>query len=159
MARPCKSAAVLTDYSQTKAETEFRLKQEEKLRGDGEIIEPEYLNERQSQIFNAIKDGMVEAGVLGSLDVYVLTECAIAIDRMQTIEEMVNENSDLLFDGKLMATKEKYTRAFCRYTNELSLSPQSRAKLANIKLDAAQKEGDPLLAIFKDRGDGSEPSL
>jgi len=152
MARPCKSAKVLHPYSQTLPEMEYRIQQEEVLRGSGEVEEPDYLTENQLAIFRHIVGNMKEAGILGSSDVYVLTECSIAIDRMQDIEKRINDNPDLIFDTKLMSTKERYTKAFFRYANELSLSPQSRAKLANINLDAENKSKDPLLNMLSNRG-------
>ena len=38
---------------------------------------------------------------------------------------------------------------FFRCCNELGLSPQSRAKLANINVQAAQQEEDPLLTLLR----------
>ena len=42
-----------------------------------------------------------------------------------------------------MPSKEKYTKDFFRCCNELCLSPQSRAKLANLNVQA--QEEDPLM--------------
>ncbi|MDE5772811.1 MAG: P27 family phage terminase small subunit, partial [Ruminococcus sp.] len=67
---------------------------------------------------------------------------------MQTIEKQVNENPELLADSSLMATKDRYTKAFFRYCNELCLSPQARAKIANINLQG--KEENPLMELLND---------
>jgi phage terminase small subunit len=61
---------------------------------------------------------------------------------------MINEDKELLRDRQLMAAKEKYTQEFIRYMNELSLSPQSRAKLGNLNIQASQAEEDPLLKVL-----------
>ena len=71
--------------------------------------------------------------------------CSICIDRMQTIEQQLNEKNSL--DPVLISVKEKYTKAFFRYCNELCLSPQSRAKLANMN---PEKEENPIFDILND---------
>jgi phage terminase small subunit len=62
------------------------------------------------------------------------------------METAINENTDLLNDKTFMASKDKYSKDFFRYCNELSLSPQSRAKLANINIQS--NEVDPLLEVL-----------
>ena len=53
-----------------------------------------------------------------------------------------------MFNKDLMNSKKVYTGDFLRCCNELSLSPQSRAKLANLNLNAKQdKEDDALNTI------------
>ena len=84
--------------------------------------------------------------MLGSADVNIIAVTAIAIDRINTIEEMVNNDVRLLKNTRLMGTKDRYTKDFFRGCNELGLSPQSRAKFANIK--ASKKEDDPLMKIL-----------
>lgn len=149
MARPTKSAKILTYGSQTKEEIETRIENEDKLRGSADKIKPPtHLNSRQKKIFEYIVDELEASGILGNLDVYILSATAIAIDRMQEIEKMINKNSDNLLDSKLMAAKDKYTKDFFRCCNEISLSPQSRAKLGNINLQSNLKKADPLLAAL-----------
>ena len=129
-------------------ELKNRIDNETKLKGESDKLKPpSYLTAPQKKIFRYILTNLESSGILGNLDIYVLTECSICIDRMQTIEKKINE-SDLL-DPALVAVKEKYTKAFFRYCNELSLSPQSRAKLANINTQA--KEENPLIkALMSD---------
>lgn len=158
MSRPCKSAALLSECSQTKAETAFRVEKEKALSGNVDNLSPpEWLNENQSYIFMSIVRGLKNTGILGELDVYLLTDCAICIDRLQKIESEFNTNPELLASKEgsaLIKAKDSYTRDFFRCCNELSLSPQSRAKIANIKLQKEQENKDPLLAILgKNAGD------
>ena len=49
-----------------------------------------------------------------------------------------------------MSAKDKYTKDLYRCCNELSLSPQSRAKLANINVQAKEEEQDPLLGLLRE---------
>lgn len=147
MARPTKAAAVTVGYF-TSEELKNRIDDETKLKGESDKLKPPaYLTPAQKKIFRYIFDNLKSSEILGNLDIYVLTECSICIDRMQTIEKQINE-SDLI-DPSLVAVKEKYTKAFFRYCNELSLSPQSRAKLASINTQA--KEENPLIkALMSD---------
>ncbi|WWU66492.1 P27 family phage terminase small subunit [Clostridium baratii] len=151
MARPCKSAKVLTECSQTKDEIEERIEKEDKLRGKGDkIYPPEYLNEDQKEIFNYIKSELEASGILGNLDIYILATCSIAIERLKYIERKINEKPKLLLNSTFMSTKDKYAKDFYRCSNELCLSPQSRAKIANINLAAKEKANDPLLRALED---------
>lgn len=149
MPRPCKSVKVLDKYSQTKAEIQIRLDNEEKLKGGaGKIISPSYLNINQKKIFKYIVAELKASGILGNLDIFILTSCVIAIDRLQEIEGMINSDFDTVMNKDLMSAKDKYTKDLFRCTNELSLSPQSRAKLSNINLQAEQNSADPLLKLL-----------
>lgn len=147
MARPTKAAATTVGHF-TAEELKTRTENEEKLKGNSDKLKPpSYLTPPQKKIFRYILVNLEASGILGNLDIYVLTECSICIDRMQTIEKKINESE--LLDPALVAVKEKYTKVFFRYCNELSLSPQSRAKLANINTQA--KEENPLIkALMSD---------
>lgn len=116
--------------------------------GTDKLIPPAYLSCEQQEIFLYIEDELLQSGILGNLDVFVLAQCAVAIDRMQDIDKRINENNDLLWDNKLMATREKYTKSFYRCCNELSLSPQARAKMANTNMSGKAKEADPVLTLL-----------
>lgn len=146
MARPSKSAKVLSECSQTKAEIAERTKAENKLKGDGKPVPPEHLNKEQKRIFRKIVKLLDASDILSELDSDVLGICAIAIDRLAEIESRMNNEPELIGDTKLMSAKEKYSKDFFRCCNELCLSPQSRAKMANMSL--AKKEPDPLLKIL-----------
>jgi P27 family predicted phage terminase small subunit len=155
MARPCKSAKVLTECSQTKDEINERSELEEKLKGKADNLSPpDYLNNNQVDLFNYIKSELEESKLLGNLDVYILAKCVIAIDRLQTIEAKINSKPALLMQSQFMSSKDKYDKDFYRCCNELSLSPQSRAKLANINLMAEKDKEDPTLAILRKKKNG-----
>lgn len=146
MARPTKAAAV-SNWHMTSDEKNSRLDGEEKLRGKSDKLRPPaYLTAAQKKIFRYIVSNLKESNILGNLDIYVLTECSICIDRMQDIERQLNEKNQL--DPVLISVKDKYTKAFFRYCNELCLSPQSRAKLANMNI--SDRDENPLLKILND---------
>lgn len=145
MGRPCKSAKVLTSKSQTKAEINKRIEIEDKIGGEGLPEAPEWLTEKQAEIFNTTVKGMSASGILKRSDNHILAEFAWSLDRKCEIERMMNEDLELLLDPKAESTLEKLTKSFFRCCNELSLSPQSRAKIAN----AVTKETDGTAELLK----------
>lgn len=151
MSRPVESAKLLSECSQTKDEIQNRIDNEEKLKGKADKINPpDYFNDNQVDLFNYIKNELEESKLLSNLDVYILTACVIAIDRLQQLESMLNKNNKLMFRSEFMGAKDKYTKDLYRCCNELSLSPQSRAKLANVNSLAQQQKEDPILKALKD---------
>lgn len=148
MARPAMSANVTAKHL-TNSEKSIRTETENKLKGGSDKLKPSgHLTSSQKKIFKFIVSNLKSSGILGNLDNYVLDECSICIDRMQYIEKQVNDNPELLVDSALMATKDRYTKAFFRYCNELCLSPQARAKIANINLQG--KDENPLMELLND---------
>ena len=151
MARPTKSVKDLSDYSQTKAELKAREEAEEKLKGEGLPEPPLWLSYSQKEIFNKIVDCLKDSEMLCINDVWLLQTASIAIDRLRVIEEKINENPIMLCDKELQSARNGYTRDFYRACNELCLSPQSRAKLANTAAAAVKKK--PLEEIIEAEND------
>jgi P27 family predicted phage terminase small subunit len=153
-ARPCKSAATMSKHL-TKEELQARQEQEERLKGLADKIKPPaYLSKAQKKIFKYIVHELKASGILCNLDIYILTACSIAINRLQEIESLINKDISNLYNKDLMASKDKYTKDLFRCTSELSLSPQSRAKLGNLNLQTKQDQEDPVKAAL--RGDDEE---
>ncbi|MDD5993246.1 MAG: P27 family phage terminase small subunit [Clostridiales bacterium] len=142
MARPAKAVATKTGKIGNE-EQQKRLQIESKLKGGREkLVPPLYLTDDQMQIFNYIMDELEEANILGNLDLFVLSQTAICVDRVQKLEKEINDNPDLIRNNAFMAGKDKYSKDFFRCCNELCLSPQSRAKLsiATVKPGAEKKK-------------------
>ena len=134
----------------TNEEFEIRKQTEDNLKGGADKISPpKHLSKDQKKIFKNIVKELRESGILGNLDIYILTTCAISLDRIETIETMINDTPGLIADKDLRLANDKYTKDFFRCCNELSLSPQSRAKFANINLQAHQDKEDPLLKVLR----------
>lgn len=112
------------------------------------------MNKDQKKIFKYIVDELKASGILSNLDIYVLATCSIAISRLTEIEKQINEDITNLWDKTLMSSKDKYTKDFFRCCNELSLSPQARAKIGSLALQAKEKEEEPLIKALKDDDDG-----
>lgn len=149
VARPS-MASKTTAKHLTKSEADIKLNTEEKLRGAGDKLRPpKYLTPPQKKIFRLIVKELEGSEILGNLDVYVMTECSIAIDRMQEIESRINQEPHDILNDKLLQAKDRYLKSFFRCCNELCLSPQSRAKMGNLNLQA--KEENPLIkALLED---------
>jgi P27 family predicted phage terminase small subunit len=117
--------------------------------GKNNIKPPSYLSKNQKTLFRKIVAELKASDILGNLDVFILTQLSIAIDRLQTIESMINEDPDNLMNEKLMASKNKYSNDLYRCCNELGLSPQSRAKVGNTNLQKKKQDTDPLLMVLR----------
>ncbi|MBD7914222.1 phage terminase small subunit P27 family [Clostridium sp. Sa3CUN1] len=156
MARPCKPIETQSRHN-TKEEIEARKNQEEKLKGLADKIKPpKHLNKEQKKIFKYIVDELKASGILSNLDIYVLATCSIAISRLTEIEKKINENINMLWDKSLMSSKDKYTKDLFRCCNELSLSPQARAKIGSLALKAKDEEEDPLKKALRDDEDDED---
>lgn len=142
MARPAK-AINTNSMKMSKKERKEREENEEKLRGDNNKIKPfSYLTKRQKAIFKDILNNLNKE-ILSNLDTYLLNQTAITIERLESIEKAINEASKVTDeDGKiknkldaktiinLKSVRDMYSKDFFRYCNELSLSPQARAKIS-----------------------------
>lgn len=134
----------------TKEEIQNRKESQEKLKGDNSRIEPtQRLNENQLKIFYSIKNEMKESGILSNLDSYLLTQCCIAIDKLKYLDEAAEKNLSLVFNKDFKSSKKLYFDIFTKCCNDLSMSPQSRAKLANINSLASAEKEDPILKALK----------
>lgn len=156
MARPSKPISVQSRHN-TKEEVEKRKEQEERLKGLADKIKPpKHLTKNQKKIFKFIVDQLKASGILSNLDIFMLTSCSIAVDRINEVEKMINDEPFLLRDKDLMSSKDKYSKEFFRCSNELSLSPQARAKIAGLKLQAKEQEEDPIIKALKGDDDDED---
>lgn len=130
MGRPAKSVNVISK-NLTNDEKKARADTEEKLRGTKDKLKPaSYLNKRQKEIFEFIINELEESKILGNLDTFVLNQTAIAIERLETLEQQANKDSSLFTISYNRSMREMYSKDFFRCCNELCLSPQSRAKIS-----------------------------
>lgn len=154
MARPAKSVKTQTRHN-TKADKSRREAVENALKGNGTLTPPDYLTLEQAAIFEKIKAVLSQgADILGELDVYILSEAAITIDRLSQIDKQISTDSALILDKDVTMIRQKYVQDFFRCCNELCLSPQARAKIGSLNLQKSKEDSDPLLTILK-RADSS----
>lgn len=128
MPRPAKSVSMSTGHI-LKEEKKIREEMETKLKGNADKIKPfRHLTKRQKQIFKFILSNL-NKDILSNLDLYVLNNTAICIERLEAIEKKMNE-PDYEITYVDLKIRDTYSKDFFRYCNELSLSPQARAKLS-----------------------------
>lgn len=149
MARVSKPVSATTGH-RTKEEKRCRAAIENILSGGTEKIKaPTFLTLPQRRIFKFIVEELTAAKILGNLDLYVLTQAAITVERIQTIDKEINENNNLLTSTKIHNIRSKYMTEFFRLCNELSLSPVSRAKIGTSITNGKKEEVDPLMKVLK----------
>lgn len=151
LGRPSKTIDSQSRHN-TKEELEARRKAEQSVKSLADKIgtPPDYLSEQQKNVYIFIINELARTGILTNLDVYILSTCAIAVDRLQTIETIINKNIGSIVNKDLMSAKDKYTKDLYRCCNELSLSPQSRAKLGNLARENKENEEDPVLKALRE---------
>jgi Phage terminase, small subunit len=135
----------------SKEDKAFRNKMKEMFGADTsvELKAPSRLNSNQKKIFNIIKEHIEHAGVYGSIDQQMLETTAIAIDRLQSIEKMINQDFDMIRDRELMAAKSKYTADFIKGVEFFGMAPTARAKFGTLAVAKKKEETDPLLKILR----------
>jgi len=146
MSRPCKSIET-TSKHWTKEEREKRQAVENSLKGNNDKIKPPtYLNANAKKIFRFIVKEMEASNSLCNLDIYILSNCAIATDRIQEAEILLNED---ILNKDALRVKNSYASDLLRYQNELCLTPQSRAKMGSLTTLVKDKDTDEALKILK----------
>ncbi|MCL2045742.1 MAG: P27 family phage terminase small subunit [Oscillospiraceae bacterium] len=152
MGRPAKATAIQS-ANLTKLEKDTRKAAEDELRGqDDRIVPPDWLNEGQKTVFEFVVAEMEASRVLGNLDVFVLTQFAVVTERIFDLEQMINEDARSNLQSKeLIFARNSYIKDFWRGANELSLSPQARAKIGILNLAKKEEDKDPLKKILAGR--------
>lgn len=140
MGRPAKAVAAKTGKIAAE-ETEQRAAIEDKLRGKKDkLVPPLYLTDSQMDIFNYIMGELQESDILGNLDLFILAQTAIAVDRIQELDRKANQDKDILFENAFRQARSEASKEYFRCCNELCLSPQSRAKLSIAKVKPGEKK-------------------
>ena len=101
MARPTKSVATRTGHM-SKKDIDTRLEYEAKLRGDADKIRPpSFLTLPQRKIFKGLIDYLMPASLLGNIDVHIVAQAAVVINRVQECERIINETGLLMMKETL----------------------------------------------------------
>ena len=152
MGRSSKSAKLHEARTESKAQMQIRIETEEKLQGKSDKVKPSTrLNSNQKKIFQYIVTELEQSKLLGNLDSFLLETGVIAIDRLQNIEKMINQDFELIRDRELMQAKDKYTKDFLKGCEKFGLSPIDRAKFALATGKKVAQESDPLLSVLKNK--------
>ena len=126
MGRPAKPVAISS--GKISKETKNKRKEtEENLRGDCQkVIPPDWLNERQQQVFEYVAKELAGGKIVSNVDVFVLTSFAVAVDRLEEIEKSINSKPDMMFDKSLLKAKARYTADFNTGIKELKIMEKYR---------------------------------
>ncbi len=144
MVRPAKNINLHSRHN-TKEEIAKRSEVEERLKcGTDKIRPPNRLTKEQKKIFKYIVKELEPSEILSNLDVFLLEECSVAIDIVRQVNIKINADINTLRDKALMNGKKVHMQEFFRCCNELSLSPQSRARLGSLMLKSKENEEDPV---------------
>ena len=151
MSRPPKDPNLLTGNSNSKDDIALRNKVKSMFGAElSKDLKPSSrLNANQKKLFYFIKEHIDNVGVLGDIDVVMLENTCIAIDRLQNIEKMINQDFELIRDKELMAAKGRYTADLLKGVEFFGMSPTSRAKFGSLVANNKEKEKDPLLKVLK----------
>lgn len=150
MPRPIKNAD-MTEGHRTRKELEARKTVEDLFGAElSKDLKPSNrLNANQKKLFKYIIEHYRSIGVLGDIDSFMLESLCIAIDRLQSIEKLINEDFDNINNRELMAAKSKYTNDFLKGVDMFGMSPSSRAKFGLMAAKKQEEETDPLLKVLK----------
>lgn len=162
MSRPAK-AIDTNSMKMSKEDRKNREENEKKLRGSNDELKPfKYLNKRQKAIFKDILKNLNKE-ILSNLDIYLLNQTAITIERLESLEKEINNASkfkdangkeqdklDVRTIANLKSVRDMYSKDFFRCCNELSLSPQARAK---ISINTSVPEKKTLMDILNEDDD------
>lgn len=148
MGRPAKTISTNSRHN-TKKDVEIRKAAEEKARGGmDKLIPPRYLTKEQKVIYKYIVDNLKEAEILGNLDHYILAMTAVTIDSIIQFDKAMNQVEDIMEKSKLIAARNNLAKDFFRCCNELSLSPQARAKISIANVKTIRDNQNPLLEVL-----------
>lgn len=109
-------------------------------------VPPSILQGEQVEIYQWLYDTLAPTGYMSALDVEILIQGAIVIERLRVIDRRINKNSDLIFDRECRSTRDLYYKQFLKIAEQLCMSPQARAKMGT--LIANNQDNDPLSEVL-----------
>ena len=101
---------------------------------------PQYLNDNQKKIFKKTCKQLIEAGLLTELDIDTVVQYSISLDMYIQITEMINSDSKLLLDTKLLNKQLKLLDECRKCQNLLCLNVISRSKIVVNNVEKEVKE-------------------
>lgn len=152
MSRPAKPVAV--NYKKmSKTEKEIRENVEKNLTGSTNKLRPSsYLTTNQKKIFKYILNELRIVGTVGNLDVYILNQTAVTLDRLIETEKFLNEHPAEIHKSSVINNRSKLMNDFFKCCAELCLSPAARAKMGMLVLTNIKDHEDTLISALKEGG-------
>ena len=130
----------------TKAEKSKRQEMENIITEDIPLEPPADLSEPRQAIYRFIVSTLNDSGIIKKLDIEVIKQACITIDRLHTIDQLIDNEG--LTNTKLLTAKNQLFQQFLKVADLLMMSPQSRAKLGAVS--TRKQEKDPLIELLED---------
>ncbi len=134
----------------TKAEKSKRQEIENIITEDIPNEPPADLTEPRREIYKFIVSTLNDSGIIKKLDLEVIKQACITIDRLHTIDQLIDTEG--LTNKNLLTAKNQLFTQFLKIADLLMMSPQSRAKLGAVNVRS--KEKDPLIELLEDMDGG-----
>jgi P27 family predicted phage terminase small subunit len=162
VARPRKPASLKKGKSETKAQLKIREEAEKRLMGKDDLLKeiPDYLDPMAQAYYKFLVNELEISDILSNLDIPLLEQTADCLSKMRQCDDIINKEGLIIYqedrygnsqvkEHPAVGTKQKYLNQFRALSNQLGLSPASRAQLAGMKIEQKQEDEDPLLKILK----------
>lgn len=162
MSRAKKPASLKKGNSESKEQLKERAAMEESLKGNTDLFRtvPEHLDELAQKYYSFLVTELEISDILSNLDIPLLEQTADCLSKMRKADEYINNEgiiistidrygSNITKEHPAVGTKQKYLNQFRALSQQLGLSPASRAQLAGMKIEQKEDEEDPLLKILR----------
>lgn len=138
----------------TKKEIEKRKQIEDIAKLDTDkLVAPKYFNKTQTDVFNFIKEELIELELIDNLDIHALERYIVSYYHYTRISKNINRmgvNNENFYNNTLLL--EKYNKMARESAKDLGLALGERLRLLTLsKLDDLEKE-DPLLKVLRGGG-------
>lgn len=162
MARQKKPASLKQGKSESKEQLAYRDQIEQQLLGNADKIStiPEHLNDMAQVYYQFLITELEISGILSNLDIPLLEQTADTLSKIRDCDDALNEQG-LVIEGidrygqtfakenPYVKIKMAYLNQFRNLSNQLGLSPSSRASLAAKQIEQKEEEEDPVLKILR----------
>lgn len=151
----------LTTGNRTKKEIENRKLQEERLKGNSNLIDvvPKWLCKEAKKEYKKIIKELKNSNILTNIDIPIVAIVADAYVKMYQadmviqkegmfIKKISDRGAENLVEHPATKIYKQYNSIYKQYLMELGLSPSSRAKLSIINSNLEEEKEDALLAIL-----------
>jgi P27 family predicted phage terminase small subunit len=165
MAKSAKLVAISNKHF-TKKEIEERTREEEKLKGNDDIVyaPPKELKlKREKELYIFLVEELRASNILNNLDIQMLVQTVDSIMKMEDAKKLIKKYGLCIekTDGSLQKNPavniyESYNKIFYQCCMQLGLSPSSRAKLSLINVNTEKGKEDPLLKVLKKNKSGDD---
>lgn len=162
MSRKKKPVTLLKDTGVNKTTRENLKFLEDKYRGSAEQLAkvPEHLDPLARHYYRFLISELEISDLLSNLDKPIIEQTADMLSKIRMCDEIINNEGIMITtvdrygtetkkEHPMIKTKHTYLQRFQQLSNELGLSPASRASLAALKIQENQEAQDPLLKILK----------